>query len=256
MVQNLSKALTLIVSIFFSFQFFLISDSLSAPITLNAIDTGSYDNFGRHFPNNRNYFVGFSNGVQGAADRTLRNFLVFDLPSIPELITSALLRIECPPSLFGCYASQQPQETYSLFNVSTSIPDLLAGSGIGNPGASIFADLGAGTILGSRNISPSDNNSVIDINLNSSALNILNGSSGSFAFGGAITSLSGQTNATEGVFASTRESSLVQLVLDTSPVSNTDPIPEPSTMLLFSTGLAGLVAWRWKARKRVTSKDY
>ena len=32
-------------------------------------------------------------------------------------------------------------------------------------------------------------------------------------------------------------------------VAQHDPIPEPSTMLLFGTGLAGLIGWRWKNRK-------
>jgi hypothetical protein len=49
-------------------------------------------------------------------------------------------------------------------------------------------------------------------------------------------------------FLNTLESGSTVLMFG-SPDSST--VPEPSTMLLFGTGLAGLVAWRWKKVKQI-----
>jgi hypothetical protein len=114
-----------------------------------------------------------------------RSFFNFDLSSITGTITSAELRLGY--DRFG-FSSPGPTETLGIFDVTTSIPALVAGSG----GLSAFADLGSGTLYGSA-VLPTSNpaDGTASITLNTSALAGLNAEQGGqFAVGGALTALS------------------------------------------------------------------
>ncbi len=165
-----------------------------------------------------------------------RAFLVFDLGPNTTPIIAASLRLFNPTNGFG--STQGPTEDLTIFDVSTPIANLIAGTG----GVAAFNDLGTGTVYAVRTFSTADNNSFIDITLNSAAILALNSSSGQFAFGGAITTLVDPfVGEREEVF---RDSSgrVTQLVLTT--------VPEPSSIVLSCIGLAAAVIRR---RRRSSS---
>ncbi len=154
-----------------------------------------------------------------------RAFFVFDLGPNTNTITAATLRVFNPVGGFG--SDQGPTEDLTIFDVSTPIASLIAGTG----GVAAFNDLGSGTAFATRTCSTADNNMIFDINLNAAAVAALNSSSGQFAFGGAITTLaSGFINQQEEIFRFTEGGRVVELVLVT--------VPEPSSLLLSCIGLA------------------
>jgi hypothetical protein len=177
-------------------------------VTLNAADSGWWDQTGAHNSTNKNYITGLYTGVE------YRDYLVFDLSSVTQPITGATLMLTNPSN---GYSSPDPSETYSLFDVSTAIASLEA-TGTGQTG--IFADLGTGTGYGSRSVSSADNGTVVSVNLNSSALTYLNGAKGGqAAVGGAVTTISG--TADQDVFGFTGNSTDVkQLVLNLGPAED------------------------------------
>ena len=205
-------------------------------ITLNAVDSGWYDEFGRHTPANQNYLAGrsFVFGIGGTL--VFNNFFVFDLPAFAQPIASAELRIFNPTN---GYFSLDPTEIYTLFDVSTPISALVAG---GTGRTDIFADLGSGVPYGSQVVSAEDNGRIVTIGLNAAGVTALSGASGLFALGGTLTTLSPGGPLIERVFGFTSEASQRQLVVTL--------IPEPGTLALFSTSALGLLGCGWRRRRQ------
>jgi hypothetical protein len=144
-------------------------------------DRGWYTDAGVHDPSNTTYAVGYFNDPSGSHE--YRNFFVFNLASIPKPIASATLTLLNPR-----YYGDSAGENYELHDVDTSIPSLIAGTG----GIAAFDDLGTGVVYGDVTISAADNGAVVSIPLNSSAIAAMNNTTGPFAMGGLLTTLSDQ----------------------------------------------------------------
>ncbi len=187
---------------------------------LTPVDQGFYNNGTTMTP--QNYASGW---FVGGTSEELRDFFSFDLSPVSGTITSATLVLSMPAS---GYASSDPFETFTLFDVSTSVLTLNAHT----PSAAIFADLGAGTVYGSINIPSSSPNTNVQIPLNAAGIAFLNSHHGTIALGGAVTS---STNGpvSEAVFNASGSFGTQQLSLEVTPA------PEPTSgILLASAGLA------------------
>jgi hypothetical protein len=211
-------------------------------ISLTAFDQGLYRDSGAGNANITSYAVGVSGTLE------IRNFFVFDLSSITDIIVGATLDLFNPTNGFLTVDSS---ETYEVVEVTSSITQLLAGNGgFGNAGGvAIFNDLGSGTVFGLRTILTSEINQVISVELNSNAVSALNSSTGLFALGGHSISLSGTTNEfgliDDAVFAFTSSQTTTntgRLILRFADV------PEPTTLALFGIGLLGLGMMRRRKR--------
>ncbi|MGA3144659.1 MAG: autotransporter-associated beta strand repeat-containing protein [Verrucomicrobiota bacterium] len=150
-------------------------------VTLNAVDSGWYDNTGYHVPLNQNYLV----GRLGA--NTYNNWFVFNVPVFSGSIIHAEL-------LINCYTNVSPygQETYLLRQVTNSISALEAGgSGLTN----IYNDLGDGGIYGIRNVFVVESGQTAIIPLDVQFFNDATAASGSqIALGGSIPNLDPTNN--------------------------------------------------------------
>ena len=206
-------------------------------ITLSALDSGWYDADGTHEPTNTNYAAGLFESEE------YRNFFAFNLPSVTGPIVGAEFRVDVQH-----YWSQEPNETYTLFDVSTPFPDLVAGGSVadGSERPDIFSDLGTGASYGSRVIAPSDAYTTISIGLNANALTALNTGPTFFSMGGALVTQGGSSSLflVSGSNVLTRE---LVLTIGTPPPPH---MPEPSTLFLFSAGALGIVIIGLKRRRQ------
>jgi hypothetical protein len=199
---------------------FPLSQTASANvINISYTDAGSYKDDGKTNTSSLNHITGLASNVE------YRSFFVFDLSAVTDTVVGASLRVFNPSN---GYISPDVNETFDVYDVSTSISILTDGTG----GTSAFGDLGTGLLYGSATINSTDINTVIDITLNTDALDAINQASGLFALGGTLSSISGGLD--QVVFSSTSEPGLTrELQLTTVPV--------PAAVWLFGSGLIGLI---------------
>jgi hypothetical protein len=154
----------------------------------DAVDRGWYREDGHHNPTNPNYLVG-----NWTTEFEYHNFFVFDMAGGGGLITGATLALEHPYA----FGTSDPFETYTLFEVSSPLADLVLGTG----GLTAFDDLADGTEYGSYAMTSADGYSNVTIPLDTAGLAALNEAGGGLmALGGAITTLDADPTTVEGGF--------------------------------------------------------
>ena len=223
----------------------LSSYTQAETIVLDVFDQGTYNSgfgYDSHFPNETKAGTGQTTYIRsdnpGAVYRHFHNaFFVFDLTSIIDNVYSANFEIKLHD-----YNSRDASESFVIYDVTTPIDVLIAGGRhLWDP---IGIDLETGTEYGSATIRQTDVASIISIQLSDTAIFDLNSSFGGFFAVGVHSTTS--DNPQPGLYNidyisfGEQGDGVQQLVLETTPV------PEPSTVLLLSSGLVGLINFRRK----------
>ncbi|MFO0798570.1 MAG: S8 family serine peptidase [Gemmataceae bacterium] len=178
---------------------------------LTAADSGWYTQAGFHDPSNTNFLVGL---YTFASTNEYRDWFLFNVPVLPGPVASARIEIFNPSSPNG-YQSPDATETYTLFDVTTSIASLTGGTA----GVAGFADLGSGVSYGSVTVSAASNGTLVVISLNAAGLAaVAAAQGGQFAVGGALTTISGAAN--QFLFGGTNSGVTRQLVIETTAPSD------------------------------------
>lgn len=202
-------------------------------LTLPAVESGWYQSIdGGNNAGSSNYLVGSFPPIEGFSPMGHHNYFAFDLaPLLGLTINSARLELYNQVNGFG---SVNPSEIFVLHDVSTPVADLIAPQ---SGRLDIYADLGTGSVYGSKVVSAADNGTILMIDLNATAIDAMS-AGGLFAIGGELSGVeSGPDN--RFVFGFSHNPPFVkQLVLDVAAV------PEPSSFILLGSVLAGALLVR------------
>ena len=191
----------------------------AASVEVYAYDTGWYQN-GFHSTGNENIAVGLGG---------YNNFFAFDLSTVTGTVTSATLAIAAN----GSPLNTNPSVTYNVYDVTTDIGSLVAGTG----GAAAQTDLGSGTLYGSTTITALSGNPMpaVTVGLAGGLTDINAALGGLFAVGGA-------SDATSYLWGSSNGVGNVKLVLEIGAV----PLPAAFPLFLAALGGLGIAARRRK----------
>ncbi len=150
-------------------EYQLDTDPNSSDTVLNGIDRGAWSSTGDHTALDKSTPTGNASG-------NYRSFFIFDLSSLATTIGTAAVRLELTN-----YGSIDAVETIQAYDVSTDTTTLAA-DGTGQ--AAIYDDLGSGDLYGDFDVTPTDQNTVLDIQLNSETVSDINAAAGGqFAIG-------------------------------------------------------------------------
>lgn len=224
--------------IFFCLFICLFAGTASASIiTLDAIDKGTYNQVGQHDPTDLITRI----GTEGDRDRdndniieSFNSFYNFDVsPLAGTTIASVELIFTAGASTFW---TRDLLETVEIWDVTTT-----PGAGNTNPG--IYADLMSGVLYGQVDVDTSSGwkGNMPDVSLflsPDSFADILN--DGFFSLGAHVSTL----NPTRVQYLwEQSDAAPVQLRIDYA-------VPEPTTMILFGTGLVSIVGFRLRRKNK------
>jgi hypothetical protein len=237
-----------------------LTTSASAQLTVNltAGAQGWYASDGIEGSSNQPSSTAFNVGAFEGF--TYNNFFVFDRSFDPLLqfaqIRKATLELYLPEDLLdlgASYVSSDANDTgavFSLYKFSGDRAALKAGTG----GLTAFDDLGAdpGGTFGARAVSAADNlpGALISVDLSAYFLTYINGLSGEFVLGGALSNPNDNPlpEDFEYMFGFSQNSPMANLRLEFVAV------PEPGAYGLIGVGALGVLAWRRRAVRAVYNK--